>query len=150
NPAAGTIVLTTDKLTWSGATSQISHPSITIKVDSTYKFFNRVALDIQAKFLEAYESQNVIGYVEGKSNDSLIVLTAHYDHLGMMGDKAIFPGANDNASGIAMLLNLAKYYQNHQPAYGTVFIAFGAEELGLLGAQYFTENPLFPLEKIKF
>ncbi len=150
NPAEGTIVLTTDKLTWSGATSQIAHPAITISVDSTYKPFNKVTLDIQAKFFEAYESQNVVGYVEGRSSDSLIVLIAHYDHLGMMGKETIFPGANDNASGIAMLLNLARHYQVRPPAYNTVFIAFGAEELGLLGARYFTENPLFPLEKIKF
>src|SRR5690606_11631496 len=106
-----TIVLTTEKLTWSGATSQIPHAAITIEVDSTYKAFSSIAVDIQAKFFEAYESQNVIGYVEGRRNDSLIVLVAHYDHLGMMGKEAIFPGANDNASGIAMLLNLAKHYK---------------------------------------
>lgn len=150
NPADGVIILSADKLTWSGATSQSPHPVITVKVDSTFKSIEKVDLEIKAKFHEAYKSQNVVGYIEGKNKDSLIVLTAHYDHLGMMGEKTFFPGANDNASGIGMLLNLAQYYKINQPAYTTVFIAFGGEEFGLLGSRYFTENPLFPLKNIKF
>ena len=150
NPALGTIVLSKDKLTWSGATAQLDNPAITVKVDSLFKPVEKVELNIEAKFYGNYKTQNVLGYLEGKSNDSLIVLVAHYDHLGMMGEEAIFPGANDNASGIAMLLSLAKYYKANQPNYTTVFIAFGGEELGLLGSRYFTENPAFPLKKIKF
>lgn len=150
NPALGTIVLSKDKLTWSGATSQLENPAITIKVDSVFTPVDKVELNIEAKFYKKYETQNVSGYLAGRSHDSLIVLVAHYDHLGMMGEEAIFPGANDNASGIAMLLSLAKYYKANQPDYTTVFIAFGGEELGLLGSRYFTENPAFPLKKIKF
>ena len=92
----------------------------------------------------------MIGYVEGKNSDSTIVFIAHYDHLGMLGPDATFNGANDNASGTAMLLSLAKNYSENKPNYNTVFIAFGAEELGLIGSKYFTENPLFPLSEIKF
>jgi Zn-dependent M28 family amino/carboxypeptidase len=84
--------------------------------------------------------------------DSFIVFTAHYDHLGMMGDNTMFPGAHDNASGVAMALDLMKHYANpdNKPYYSVVFIATAAEELGILGSKYFCANPLFGLEKIKF
>ncbi len=88
--------------------------------------------------------------MEGESTDSLIVFIGHYDHLGAMGENTYFPGANDNASGIAMMLNLAKYYSENKPEFNTAFIAFGAEEVGLLGSRHFTEHPLFELDKIKF
>ena len=84
--------------------------------------------------------------------DSFIVFTAHYDHLGRMGKQAIFPGANDNASGTAMIIDLARYYA--QPANrlkcSILFIAFAGEEAGLIGSKYYTENPLLPLEQIRF
>ena len=67
----------------------------------------------------------------------------------MMGE-AIFPGANDNASGVAMLLSLANYFSDKSPKYNLVFMAFGAEEAGILGSKYYVENPLFPLQDIKF
>jgi len=150
NPIAGTLLLTKDKLTWDASTVQYSKPSITIKTDSLSPNIENITLNIKSKFIKKFELQNVIGYVEGKHSDSLIVLTAHYDHLGMMGNKTMFPGANDNASGMAMLLNLASYYSQHQPEYTIVFIAFAGEELGLIGSNYFTEHPTFELKKIKF
>jgi aminopeptidase YwaD len=121
------------------------------QVDSTH--MDKVELDIQAKFIRAYQTQNLIGYIKGSVKpDSFLVFTAHYDHLGQMGKDTYFPGANDNASGCAMLLNLAKYYSmpEHKPAYSIAFMAFGAEEAGLVGSKYYTEHPLFPLKQIKF
>ena len=150
NPASGSVILTHEKLTWGGSTMLYSKPSFTVANDSTQEKIEEVAVDVENKFFEQYKTQNVIGYLEGENPDSLIVLIAHYDHLGMMGREAIFPGANDNASGIAMLLNLAKYYKAKKPKFNTVFIAFGGEELGLLGAKHFVEDPLFNLSKIKF
>ena len=82
--------------------------------------------------------------------DSFIVLTGHYDHLGGMGSKTYFPGANDNASGISQLLSLARYYAQHPQRYTMAFICFSGEEAGLLGSKYFTENPLIPLSNIRF
>ena len=84
--------------------------------------------------------------------DSFIVLTGHYDHLGHMGKDTYFPGANDNASGISMLLNLAKHYSEFkgENKYSILFIAFGAEEAGLIGSKYFVNHPIFPLTNIKF
>jgi Zn-dependent M28 family amino/carboxypeptidase len=82
--------------------------------------------------------------------DSFIVFSAHYDHLGIMGTEAIFTGANDNASGCAMMLSLAKHYAAHPAKYSMAFIGWGGEELGLLGSFNYVEHPVFPLGKIKF
>lgn len=71
----------------------------------------RVKFQLDATLKKNYSSQNVIGFVEGSSkSDSVIIISAHYDHLGTMGKKVYFPGANDNASGVSMLLELVKYY----------------------------------------
>jgi aminopeptidase YwaD len=150
NPSKGTIILTKDKLTWSGSTREFSKPTMIIQNDSLDYPIKSLQVDFRNKFIKSYTTQNVIGYVEGRSSDSTIVFIAHYDHLGMLGPEAIFNGANDNASGTAMLLSLAKHYSENQPNYNIVFIAFGAEELGLIGSKYFTENPLFLLSEIKF
>jgi Zn-dependent M28 family amino/carboxypeptidase len=100
--------------------------------------------------VKKHKTQNVVGFVEGiKYPDSFFVFTAHYDHIGMMGKDVIFPGANDNASGTAMIMDLAKHYSKSKPEYSIVFIAFSGEEAGLYGSRFFSENPLFPLEKIK-
>jgi Zn-dependent M28 family amino/carboxypeptidase len=69
-----------------------------------------------------------------------------------MGSKAYFPGANDNASGVALLLELAAHYARpeNRPACSVVFLLFGAEEAGLVGSRYFVAHPLVPLSRIKF
>ncbi len=67
-----------------------------------------------------------------------------------MGSETYFPGANDNASGVAFLLSLAKYYAANPQPYSMAFICFAAEEAGLVGSKYFTENPVVPLEQIRF
>lgn len=93
---------------------------------------------------------NVAGMVRGKKQpDSIIVVCAHYDHLGRMG-SVLFPGANDNASGTALLLDMARHYSQpqNQPDYSLLFIAFAAEEAGLVGSNYFVSNPLVPLKNI--
>lgn len=150
NPAEGTIVVSNDKLTWGGSTQLLSKPSFTVNSDMLDKTFKSVNLKVENKFHKSYQLQNVIGSIEGDDKDSVLVFSAHFDHLGMMGEKTIFPGANDNASGISMLLNLAKYYAANKPAHTIVFIAFAGEELGLLGSKYYTDHPLTPLNKIKF
>jgi Zn-dependent M28 family amino/carboxypeptidase len=68
-----------------------------------------------------------------------------------MGQETYFPGANDNASGTAMLLELAHYFVEHpMKKVNVVFMSFAGEEAGLIGSHYYVEHPLFPLEKIKF
>lgn len=110
-----------------------------------------ISLEVECVIIKNYATQNVIGYVKGTEQpDSFIVFSAHYDHLGRMGKETWFPGANDNASGTAMLLNLAKHFAKHPPKVSVAFMAFGAEEQGLVGSFHYTANPLFPLGKIKF
>lgn len=111
-----------------------------LKIDEFY---------VKAQWDADFLFHNVIGYVEGRKNDSIIVISSHYDHLGQVG-HSIFPGASDNASGTAMVLELAKFYSQHQPNYTTVFMLFGAEEAGIVGSYKYVHQPLFPLNQIKF
>jgi aminopeptidase YwaD len=69
-----------------------------------------------------------------------------------MGADTYFPGANDNASGVTMMINLAKYFSKPEnaPPYSIIFCAFGSEEIGLLGSLHFVEKPLVPLKNIRF
>ncbi len=97
------------------------------------------------------EAVNVLGQVRGtQSPDTALVVTAHYDGLGTLGPDAFFPGANDNASGVAMLLSLASSIAAEPLPYTVVFAALAGEELGLNGAQYLAEHPPVPLEHIRF
>lgn len=98
-----------------------------------------------------YTHHNVCGIIHGsKYPKRYIVLTAHYDHLGAMGDEVYYPGAHDNASGCAMLLNFAQYFSEKNPEYSIVFLFFAGEESGLLGSKFFIDNPLINLEDIKY
>jgi aminopeptidase YwaD len=124
-----------------------------IEIEAAWKTVHEIDVAIGAKFIRNYTSQNVLGYIRGSVHpDSFIVFTAHYDHLGRMGQKVYFPGANDNASGVAMLLCLAKHYSQaaNKPRCSIVFIAFGAEEVGLLGSAWFNRHPVFPMNAIRF
>jgi len=147
----GVIIYTNDKLTWESSTTQSIRPVVIINKELDISNLNSIEINVDAKFIQKYETQNIIGSIKGSSNsDSTIVVLAHYDHLGKMGKDTYFPGANDNASGVAMILNLAKHYSIHPPKYTTVFIALSGEELGILGAKAFTDHPLIDLAKIKF
>jgi Zn-dependent M28 family amino/carboxypeptidase len=89
---------------------------------------------------------NVIGQISGKS-DSVIVITAHYDHIGKQ-DSLIFNGADDDASGTSALIAYIDYFSQEQPNHTLVFAAFDAEEMGLQGARAFVQDSVF-LEKVK-
>jgi hypothetical protein len=105
---------------------------------------------------------NVIAYLEGsnpETADRHIVMGAHYDHLGMGGMSssrkpdtiAAHNGADDNASGVAALVEIAEALSlgTKPPSNSYLFIAFGAEEMGLLGSKHYVNNPLLPLEEIR-
>jgi hypothetical protein len=91
---------------------------------------------------------DVLGMIPGKGNDYLLV-TAHLDHVGPTSDGTIYPGALDNASGVSAMIEIARAIksQNVKPLKNIVFIAFNAEEGGLLGSKSYIESPLYPLEK---
>jgi aminopeptidase YwaD len=148
----GLLIYTNEKLTWTTETFQTVRPVIIInKKDLRLKSIRQLNIAIDAKLIADYQPRNVGGIVKGTEvPDSMLVITAHYDHLGMMGKKVYFPGANDNASGTALMLSMAKYYGSHPGKYTMVFIAFSGEEIGMLGSQAFVEHPLIDLKKIKF
>ena len=147
----GILIYTKEKLTWDSSTMQSVRPVIILNKEINLDSIHEVDLNIESKYLKSYKTQNIIGTIKGTSvPDSFIVVIAHYDHLGQMGTATYFPGANDNASGVAMILNLANYYSKNPLKYSMVFIALSGEELGILGAKEFTENPLIGLNKIKF
>jgi aminopeptidase YwaD len=108
-------------------------------------------VNIENKLVKNFKAANICGISKGTVKpDSVIFITAHYDHLGGLGRDTYFPGANDNASGVSLLLNLAHYYAANPQPYTIGFILFGGEEAGLIGSKYFTEHPLVPLKSIRF
>ena len=109
-----------------------------------------VRTKIDNKFLKDYELFNVIAKVEGRKHDSCFVFTAHYDHLGNLGKRVYYPGANDNASGTAAIVTLAEYYAQNRPEYDMYFIAFSGEDANLRGSEYYVEHPVVPLAQIKY
>lgn len=100
---------------------------------------------------EKFKNPNVLGLLEGtEKKDEVLVLTAHYDHDGIVGGK-IFFGADDNASGTTGLMSIAKAFaaakkEGNGPKRSILFIAFTGEEKGLLGSKYYVEHPIIPLE----
>lgn len=144
------VIVTNHKFTWSVGRHQYKFPLIELQ-ESAYVPNQIMYVQIDAKFIPNYQSQNVIGYLPSKKRRAeTVVVTAHYDHLGSMGKDAYFPGANDNASGTAMLLLVADYFKQHPVDKNILFIAFGAEEAGLVGSRYFVNNPTYKLKKIDF
>jgi aminopeptidase YwaD len=145
------IVKLQDKLTWSVAPEAADYSLLLVDKKALDAIPVSFKTNIENKQVKNFKAANVCAVVKGTVQpDSLIFITAHYDHLGGMGADTYFPGANDNASGVSLLLNLAKYYAQHPQKYSIGFILFAGEEAGLIGSKYFTENPLVPLKNIRF
>src|SRR6266496_697356 len=131
-----------------------------LKKSAITKAFRPVAVDAKANIdikqqLRSFKSHNVIGKLDGgdpKLQDQYVIYTAHWDHLGrhaeLQGDQ-IFNGAIDNASGVAAVIQLAAAFTklNPPPKRSVLFMATTGEEAGLLGAKFYAEHPLYPLEK---
>ncbi|WP_117881221.1 M28 family metallopeptidase [Aureibaculum luteum] len=96
-------------------------------------------------------SENVVAYIKGTEKpDEYVVISAHYDHVGVKGGK-VYNGADDDASGTTAVLEIAKAFQKavktgNGPKRSVVFLHVTGEEIGLYGSKYYTENPIFPLE----
>jgi hypothetical protein len=91
---------------------------------------------------------NVAGIVRGTSDPGrFLVVSAHYDHLGIRDGK-LYPGADDNASGVAAMLAAARWFTANPPKHSILFVAFDGEEKGLKGAKAFVDNPPVPLEQM--
>lgn len=129
--------------------------SIKQKISSTGK---PLSIDVKTNFsihiknkLQNIGSENVLGYIEGTDlKEQLIVVTAHYDHLGMDG-KTIFNGADDDGSGTVAVIELARTFakakkEGHGPRRSILFMTVAGEEKGLLGSAYYVKNPVYPLK----
>ena len=131
-----------------------------LKKSAIAKNFRPVVLNAKTNIeikqqVRSFKSRNVIGKLEGsdpKLNGEYVIYTAHWDHLGrhpeLQGDQ-IFNGAIDNASGVASVIELAAAFTkvNPPPKRSVLFMATTAEEAGLLGAKFYAEHPLYPLQK---
>ena len=149
--AAGFVEVTTGNLTMTMSQELAPYTMIVAKDSAWNRKAKKITVDIEQQFKQPYTTQNVIGMVRGSLYpDSFVVVSAHYDHLGKLGRDVYFPGANDNASGTAMMMQLAKSISQQPLKYTAVFIGFSGEEAGLVGSKYFTENPKVPLKNIKF
>lgn len=96
-------------------------------------------------------SSNVVGFLPGADptlRDDTILVTAHYDHLGVQDGK-LYPGANDNGSGVVALLEVARALRGQRLARSVLFLAFGSEEQLMLGSYYYVAHPVRPLEKTR-
>ncbi|MDP3404425.1 MAG: M28 family peptidase [Brevundimonas sp.] len=97
---------------------------------------------------KTFNGINILGLVPGtRVPDRYIVITAHYDHVGV-NDGHIFNGADDNASGVATMLELAARLRDAPPEHSVIFVALDGEERSLLGAKHFVEAPPVPLSSI--
>jgi len=99
---------------------------------------------------DAIPTHNVVGYWEGgdpQLKDELIIIGAHYDHVGMRGEE-VYNGADDNASGTAGVMEIAEAFAacSEKPKRSILFMTFTGEEKGLFGAFHYTDNPIFPIE----
>ena len=150
--AADKIIVTLEnKLTWDASQKEENYTIIQLDKKRFLEIPTSIKVNIENKFIKKFDAANICAMVPGTQKpDSFIFITAHYDHLGGMGRDTYFPGANDNASGVALLLSLAKYYATHPQKYSIGFILFAGEEIGLLGSKYYTEHPIIPLKNIRF
>ena len=124
------------------------------------KFVARSAAAAHSGDTAGKPTQNVVGIIEGTDpllKNDYIVIGAHHDHLGRSSVSALDPdardairnGADDNASGTAAVLELARLFSIDKPKRSIIFVTFSGEEQGLLGSQYFVDNPPVPLSQVK-
>ncbi|MCB0459019.1 MAG: M28 family peptidase, partial [Flavobacteriaceae bacterium] len=114
-------------------------------------YFQAIPAEYFGRQKEPKPSENVVAFIKGSEKpDEVIVLSAHYDHVGMR-DGEIYNGADDDGSGTVSLLEIAEAFQKavkdgNGPKRSLLFLHVTGEEIGLYGSKYYTENPIFPLE----
>ncbi|MEI7483268.1 MAG: M20/M25/M40 family metallo-hydrolase [Ignavibacteriota bacterium] len=111
-----------------------------------------VKIEVTAKYDKARKTMNTAGLLEGTDpvlKNEYLIIGAHLDHVGGQAGEIYFPGANDNASGSASVLEMARTFVNSgiKPKRSIIFILFSNEESGLNGAKYYAEHPLVPVEQ---
>ena len=147
---ARAVIVLSDRLVYGEYGAPAIVPVFRVLKKTFPKNIKTISMFASSSFQE-FQTQNVVARSPGTQYpDSTIFLTAHYDHLGTFGDTTYFPGANDNASGVAMLLGLARHFKAHPLKYSIVLVACSGEEAGLVGSRYFVESQLVDLSRGKF
>lgn len=147
NPAS---IIPEDKLTFGVATFQ-SHPLFHFVRGIKLKTGDTIHVEMETVLKDPHTAYNVAGYIRGNQYpDSFLFVTAHYDHLGSIGAEAVFPGANDNASGVALMLDIAGRVRKEPLPCSIAFVAFAGEEAGLIGSDHFINHLPVPKEKAGF
>ena len=132
-----------------------------VQIKNVIKSTAKDTLTANSDSIKTIAAKNVIAWVEGtdkKLKKQFVVLSAHYDHLGVAAQPkmiegkmdSIYNGARDNAVGVAAVINAATYFSKHPPKRSIMFIAFTAEEMGMLGSKYFADHPVIPFNKIVY
>lgn len=138
--------------------SEYSLSQLQQRIDSTNKPHSveipvKAGMEVRANYEKEQPSMNVVGLLPGKHpelSEKYIVLGAHLDHVGEQAGTVYFPGANDNASGVASLMKVAEAMaKGERPDRSIIFVAFTAEESGLVGSQYFVNHSPVALDKIE-
>ena len=124
------------------------------KKPSSIYLKNKIDMEVHTKYQKEKEVVNIAGILEGTDpelKNEYVILGAHLDHVGSQAGKIYFPGANDNASGSAAVLQIAREFvaQKIKPKRSIMFVLFACEESGLYGATFMANNLPFPKEKVK-
>lgn len=145
------IEIVNSKLTWSVSQEGRKYPFLQVQDSVFNDSLSSVSINLNSQAIR-HNARNVFGLLPAiKKTNRTILISAHYDHLGQMGQETYFPGGNDNASGNAMLIALIeKLKQRPLRKYNILFVAFAGEEVGLLGSQFMVKNPVIPLKDIRF
>ncbi len=119
---------------------------------ASFPLDTRARLEVDTAVCPDCTAQNVLGVLPGRDPDyadEVIIIGGHYDHLGQSPEGTTWGGANDNASGIAAVLEIARSWQaaGYVPRRTVLFAAWDAEELGLLGSRHYVEQPRYPLSQ---
>lgn len=147
------LILRVEDLTWALVPGRAARAGILLLDSAAPAPIRSIDLDVESAFHPQYACRNIFGRLPGTGGtDSVLLVSAHYDHLGRMGRDTYFPGANDNASGVALLLALARHYTRpaHRPRHDLFFALFAAEEAGLVGSRHAAEHPPFDLDRVRF
>ena len=149
--ARAVIVLTENPLSFGWGRINSTIPAFIVRDSVLTKRPSIIDYAVESQLDWPTTTKNVAGVIRGAElPDEYIFVTAHYDHLGRMGPDVFFPGANDNASGTAMIVELARSFARRPLRRSLVFIGFSGEEQGLRGSNYFVENTPVPLDSIHF
>jgi len=143
-----------DVLQGSGSTFQELREKVLSQGGLAVPLGTRVRMSFKMKPRQEVTTRNVLGLLPGSDptlSNEIIMVGGHYDHVGTDPNGTLFPGANDNASGTAVVVALAEFFQQigFVPRRSILFVAWGAEEAGIIGSTYYVAHPLFPLDKTR-